>query len=78
MKAIFLAAVFAFCSVITFTTAKPQYIPSELASKQQLYIPSEVARAQWHLRAPALGCVELAHSLGGSTFRVYACDGLNG
>ena len=42
--------------------------------------PSQVARsesevlAQWHLRAPARGCVQVVHYVGGSYFRTYACD----
>ncbi len=38
----------------------------------------ENAVAEWHLRAPARGCVEVRHRVGGSVFRVYACDGVVG
>ena len=36
------------------------------------------AQTQWHLSAPSQGCVEVSHSVGGATFRTYACDGANG
>ena len=36
------------------------------------------AQAQWHLQAPSQGCVEVSHSVGGTVFRTYACDGANG
>ena len=34
--------------------------------------------AQWHLSAPNRGCVEFRHTIGGSQFRTYACDGESG
>lgn len=37
-----------------------------------------VAKTQWHVRAPARGCVQLLFTSGGSQFRSYACDGVNG
>ena len=40
--------------------------------------PSPLAKTQWHLRAPARGCVEVLHRFGGNEFRTYACDGAQG
>ena len=37
------------------------------------YPDSEVS-AQYHRKAPERGCVEVPHKVGGSFFRVYACD----
>lgn len=34
------------------------------------------AEAQWHLRAPVRGCVQVIYRIGGSTFLAYACDGV--
>ena len=34
----------------------------------------EKAVAQWHVRAPELGCVEVSHSVDGNHFRIYTCD----
>jgi len=36
-----------------------------------------LAKAQWHVRAPARGCSEIAYYRSGSYYRVYACNGIS-
>ena len=54
-------------SVVATCTAYPSRMTQEFQ-----------AQTQWHLQAPSRGCVEVAHTVGGSTFRSYACDGETG
>ena len=53
-------------------------IASLLSCIAAVCIASPTATAQWHYRAPDRGCVEVSHSVGGSAFRTYACDGASG
>ena len=53
-------------------------IASVLSCIAAVCIASPTATAQYHLRAPERGCVEISHSVGVSVFRAYACDGADG
>ena len=56
-------------TMLCYIMAMGMALPSKVAVSEDLK-----AEIQWHLRAPELGCVEISHRVGGSTFRSYACD----
>ena len=59
----------AIATMLCYIMAMGMALPSEVAVSEDLK-----AETQWHLRAPALGCVVIYHYAGGSAFRSYACD----
>ena len=63
----------AIATMLCYIMAMGMALPSEVAVSEDLN-----AETQWHLRAPALGCVQILHYAGGSYFRSYACDNPNG
>ena len=60
-------------AILCYILAMGMALPSKVAVSTGLE-----AETQWHLRAPSQGCVEVSHSVGGSVFRSYACDGADG
>ena len=61
------------CYIVAMGTA----LPSNYAALSESEETQEV-QAQWHVKAPVRGCVEVSHQVGGSYYRTYACDGTNG
>ena len=59
--------------MLCYIMAMGMALPSKVAVSEDLK-----AESQWHLQAPSHGCVEISHSVGGTVFRSYACDGANG
>ena len=66
----------AIAAILCYTVAMGMALPSEVA--QSVESEEFEVQAQWHLRAPVRGCVQVLHIVGGSYFRTYACDGADG
>jgi hypothetical protein len=65
----------AIATMLCYIMAMGMALPSEVAVSEDVDLKAET---QWHLRAPVRGCVEVFHYVGGSYFRIYACDGDSG
>ena len=65
----------AIATILCYTVAMGMALPSKVAHSESEEFE---VQAQWHLRAPVRGCVEVLHIVGGSYFRTYACDGADG
>ena len=63
----------AVAAMLCYIMAMGMALPSKVAVSEE-----RTAETQWHLQAPSHGCVEVAHSVGGTVFRSYACDDVNG
>ena len=61
--------------MLCYTMAMGMALPSKVAVSKE-----RKADTQWHLQASSQGCtcVEVKHTVGGSVYRSYACDGANG
>lgn len=59
-------------AMLCYIMAMGMALPSNVAVSAERKVET-----QWHLQAPSRGCVEVAHSVGGSVYRSYACDGAN-
>ena len=67
-------------SAVAIATMLCYFVATGMAMPSRKVAVSEEleAETQWHLQAPTRGCVEVSHSVGGTVFRSYACDGANG
>ena len=65
----------AIAAILCYIVAMGMALPSKVAHSESEEFE---AQAQYHLLAPVLGCVEVLHIAGGSYFRTYACDDVNG
>ena len=65
----------AIAAILCYIMAMGMALPSQVARSESEEFE---VQAQWHLRAPVRGCVEVLHIVGGSYFRTYACDSNQG
>ena len=64
-------------AILCYIVAMGMALPSRMARHASESKEFEV-QAQWYLRAPERGCVEVSYILGGNHFRAYACDSKKG